>query len=326
MHSPDDSHQLCSLPAQIEQRVSGQVSRQESAHTVPSGPGLDSGLLSAASVGAPLPQTARPRENQPVQQQPGTVPPEVFAPEHAMPSRDSPELSATGVHRFPPPPSWQPRQPAKQAVDTRSEPSEPARHLPGQERLQLQAGADLGGQQPSSTQQPQLQARGIGTRPELGSGFGPLRQAAPRLGPEPAVNAGPQHQPQFTHSSPAADSGPTSALQAMLGSSAPDTAEETAGSDVSAQDRMKFMQSLQSPDRGGRGKTFAKGFGRMKARAKDMLQSGVQSVNTPAGQPSASQGVGAGDQPDPSAGLGRGSKMARDMTMMFAGLKRPANQ
>ena len=317
-----DFPQLASQPRNIEQSLSGHVSRQEPVRQAgASGLGLESAALPTASSSAPLPPAAQPGQYQPEQEQPGTlVPPAVLAPEHATAPQgmmEPPNVAA--VHHFPPPPPWQPRQAAKQVVEARTEPPYLARQALGQGSLQFQPQADLGGQQP------QLQSRDAGARPELGSGFSPLRQAAPRLERESAANPGPLTQPQPAHPLPAADAGPNSALQAMLGSSAPDTPEEEAGSDVSAQDRMKFMQSLQSPDRGARGKTFAKGFGRMKARAKDMLQSGVQSVNPPAGQPSASQGPREGDQTDPNAGLSRGGKMARDVTMMFAGLKRPAN-
>lgn len=108
-------------------------------------------------------------------------------------------------------------------------------------------------------------------------------------------------------------------LQSMLGRSPPDAEEGAQESEVSAQDRQKFMQSLHSPDKGPKSKGLAKGFTRMRAKAKDLLQSGSS-----AGAP-ASQG-GAVDPTASDAGLSRGSKMARDVTMMFGGLKRPANQ
>lgn len=115
-----------------------------------------------------------------------------------------------------------------------------------------------------------------------------------------------------------ADFAQAASLQSMLGRSMPDTQDEASESDVSAQDRQKFVQSLQSPDKGSKAKGLAKGFTRMKARAKDMLQSGSQG--------SSSSQAGASDGTASNAGLSRGSKMARDMTTMFGGLKRPAHE
>ena len=115
-----------------------------------------------------------------------------------------------------------------------------------------------------------------------------------------------------------ADFAQGSGLQGMLGSGSPDVEGETSESEVSVRDRQKFMQSLHSPDKASKSKGLAKGFGRMKARAKDLMQSGSQ-----AGAPSAQEGADPGVS---NAGLSRGSRMARDVTMMFGGLKRPTNQ
>ena len=114
-------------------------------------------------------------------------------------------------------------------------------------------------------------------------------------------------------------------LEGMLGSAAPDSEEEEEDSEVSAQDRQKFMQSLQSPDRGStRTKNLAKGFGRMRAKAKDLMQARTAGAASsgPAGQPAPAQGAPKGSD----AELGRGGRLARDVTSMFAGLKKPANQ
>ncbi len=114
-------------------------------------------------------------------------------------------------------------------------------------------------------------------------------------------------------------------LEGMLGRAAPDSDEQEEDSEVSAQDRQKFMQSLQSPDRGStRTKNLAKGFGRMRAKAKDMMQARTAGAASggPAGQPAPAQGAPKGSD----AELGRGGRLARDMTSMFAGLKKPANQ
>ncbi|KAL0027199.1 hypothetical protein WJX77_002651 [Trebouxia sp. C0004] len=114
-------------------------------------------------------------------------------------------------------------------------------------------------------------------------------------------------------------------LEGGLGRAAPDSEEEEDDSEVSAQDRQKFMQSLQSPDRGStRTKTLAKGFGRMRAKAKDLMQARTAGAASggPAGQPAPAQGAPKGRD----AELGRGGRLARDMNSMFAGLKKPANQ
>ncbi len=114
-------------------------------------------------------------------------------------------------------------------------------------------------------------------------------------------------------------------LEGMLGRAAPDSEEEEEDSEVSAQDRQKFMQSLQSPDRGStRTKNLAKGFGRMRAKAKDLMQARTAGAASsgPAGQPAPAQGAPKGSD----AELGRGGRLARDVTSMFAGLKKPANQ
>ena len=117
-------------------------------------------------------------------------------------------------------------------------------------------------------------------------------------------------------------------LEGMLGRAAPDSDTEEEESAASAQDRQRFMQSLQSPDRGAsRTKNLAKGFGRMRAKAKDMLQ--TRSAGSPlAGRPAPqapSQGATAEASQIPTdAELGRGGRFARDMTMMFAGLKKPS--
>ena len=117
-------------------------------------------------------------------------------------------------------------------------------------------------------------------------------------------------------------------LEGMLGRPAPDSEGEEEESAASAQDRQRFMQSLQSPERGpSRTKNLAKGFGRMRAKAKDMLQ--TRNAESPrAGRPAPqaqSQGVAAeASQAPTDAELGRGGRFARDMTMMFAGLKKPS--
>ena len=120
-------------------------------------------------------------------------------------------------------------------------------------------------------------------------------------------------------------SGQMQGLEGMLGMAAPESEEEEEDSEVSAQDRQKFMQSLQSPDRGStRTKNLAKGFGRMRAKAKDLMQARAAGAASggPAGQPAPAQGAPKGSD----AELGRGGRLARDMTSMFAGLKKPANQ
>ena len=172
----------------------------------------------------------------------------------------------------------------------------------------------------------------------------PRRAAPGPPGPEPALaleeqglsSMLQQDLPSTSHvaarqgeSRPGESAGPSQApgLEGMLGSPMPDShyVEEDTG--ASEQDRQKFMQSLQSPEKGSKTKNWAKGFGSMRAKAKDMLQA----RNAGAGG-SAGQGVLAGEAPmgapqtAPDAGLGRGSKLARDMTTMFAGLKKPANQ
>ena len=124
-------------------------------------------------------------------------------------------------------------------------------------------------------------------------------------------------------------------LEGMLGSSAPDSDTEEEESTASAQDRQRFMQSLQSPDQGSsRSSNLAKGFGRMRAKAKDM-QAKLQAKN--AGSPSGPHtrstqqaplhGSAEGASRTPTdLDLGKRGRLARDMTLMFAGLKKPTNQ
>lgn len=121
-------------------------------------------------------------------------------------------------------------------------------------------------------------------------------------------------------------------LEGMLGRSAPDSDKEEEESAASSQDRQRFMQSLQSPDQGAsRSRNLAKGFGRMRAKAKDMLQ--AKNAGSPPGpstrsaQQAPQQGVAGRTAPTPTdAEPGKRGRLARDMTMMFAGLKKPINQ
>jgi hypothetical protein len=151
----------------------------------------------------------------------------------------------------------------------------------------------------------------------------PSRQVlAARQSDQASQEEGPsQAQPSGQTQGP----GEMQGLEGMLGRAAPDSEEEEEDSKVSAQDRQKFMQSLQSPDRGStRTKNLAKGFGRMRAKAKDLMQARATGAASsgPAGQPAPAPGASKGSD----AELGRGGRLARDMTSMFSGLKKPANQ
>ena len=149
--------------------------------------------------------------------------------------------------------------------------------------------------------------------------YAPLSQggALPRQGGQPAAA---QRDQQET------------GLEGMLGRPAPDSDIEEEESAASAQDRQRFMQSLQSPDQGtSRSRNLAKGFGRMRAKAKDMLQ--AKNAGSPPGpaphsaQQASSQGLAAETSHIPTdAELGKRGRLARDMTLMFAGLKKPTNQ
>ena len=125
---------------------------------------------------------------------------------------------------------------------------------------------------------------------------------------------------------------PATGLEGMLGRSAPDSDTEEEGSEASAQDRQRFVQSLQSPDQGAsRSRNLAKGFGRMRAKAKDMLQSknagSPSGPNTRSAQQAPSQGSSDGASHNATdTELGKRGRLARDMTLMFAGLKKPTNQ
>lgn len=118
-------------------------------------------------------------------------------------------------------------------------------------------------------------------------------------------------------------------LEGMLGRSAPDSDTEEEESAASAQDRQSFMKSLQSPDQGAsRSRNLVQGFGRMRAKAKDMLQ--AKNAGSPSGpntQQAPLQGSANGASHTPTdAELGKRGRLARDMTLMFAGLKKPTNQ
>lgn len=170
-----------------------------------------------------------------------------------------------------------------------------------------------------------VQGQNALNRPSPVSGL-PL-EGQGRLG-ETTSRALPQDLPsrQGFNASQAAGPSDQQGLEGMLGNAAPDVEGEEEESEASAQDRQKFMQSLQSPDRGStRTKNLAKGFGRMRAKAKDLMQArnaGAASSG-PAGQPAPAQGA---SHTPTDAELGRGGRLARDMTMMLAGLKKPANQ
>ena len=120
-------------------------------------------------------------------------------------------------------------------------------------------------------------------------------------------------------------------LEGMLGRSAPDSDTEEEESAASAQDRQKFMKSLQSPDQGSsRSRNLVQGFGRMRAKAKDMLQAknagSPSGPNTRSAQQAPSQGSADDASHTPTdVELGKRGRLARDMTLMF-GLKKPANQ
>ena len=132
-------------------------------------------------------------------------------------------------------------------------------------------------------------------------------------------------------SSPAHGLSEDTQVKGLLGRAAPDSEGEEEESAASAQDRQRFMQSLQSPERGGsRTKNLAKGFGRMRAKAKNMLQT-RNAGSPPADRPAVPQvpptnGPAGGPNVPKDAELGKGSRFARDMTMMFAGLKKPNQQ
>ena len=162
-----------------------------------------------------------------------------------------------------------------------------------------------------------LQEPGSQIRESPGQGSSQTRQVS-SAEPIQALQQPYSHSPMAQQQANA-DFAQGSGLQGMLGRGTPDVEDEASESEVSVRDRQKFMQSLHSPDKASKGKGLAKGFGRMKARAKDLMQSGSQ-----AGAPSAQEG---GAEPGVSnAGPSRGSRMARDVTMMFGGLKRPTNQ
>ena len=120
-------------------------------------------------------------------------------------------------------------------------------------------------------------------------------------------------------------------LGGMLGRSAPDSDTEEEESAASSQDRQKFMKSLQSPDQGSsRSRNLVQGFGRMRAKAKDMLQAknagSPSGPNTRSAQQAPSQGSADDASHTPTdVELGKRGRLARDMTLMF-GLKKPANQ
>ena len=118
-----------------------------------------------------------------------------------------------------------------------------------------------------------------------------------------------------------------------MGRAAPDPEEDEEASEVSAQDRQRFMQSLHSPEKGGpKTKNFTKGFERMRAKAKDMYLQAKSTGANAAGSgaaaqaPHAPEGSREGASAQTDAELGRGGRLARDMTMMFAGLKKQAKQ
>ena len=180
------------------------------------------------------------------------------------------------------------------------------------------------------------QRQGLTSRPSPGPAL-PLEGTVPQPGLTPSSmmpqDLPPRAELATRHSGQSSQlQGPSQlpGLEGMLGRAAPDTEDEEEESEASAQDRQKFMQSLQSPDRGStRTKNLAKGFGRMRAKAKDMLQArnaGGASAG-PAGQTAPAQGTSKEALQTPTdAELGRGSRLARDMTMMFAGLKKPTTQ
>ena len=176
--------------------------------------------------------------------------------------------------------------------------------------LPLEGGASMGRQpQLPNSMLPQLPSRQVLAARQSG-------QASQEEGPSQAQPSGQMQGP-----------GQMQSLEGMLGRAAPDSEEEEEDSEVSAQDRQKFMQSLQSPVGGStRTKNLAKGFGRMRAKAKDMMQARAAGAASggPAGQPAPAQGAPKGSD----AEMGRGGRLARDMTSMFAGLKKPnqANQ
>ena len=156
----------------------------------------------------------------------------------------------------------------------------------------------------------------------------PLTGSAPGYGREPMGGSTPKQEGQQAK----AQGGVQAAgLEGMLGRAAPDSDSEEESA-ASTQDRQRFMQSLQSPDQGAsRSRNLAKGFGRMKAKAKDMLQ--VKNAGSPlasasrAAQQGASQGLpGEGASIPRDAELGKRGRLARDMNMLFAGLKKPSSQ
>ena len=120
-------------------------------------------------------------------------------------------------------------------------------------------------------------------------------------------------------------------LEGMLGRFAPDSDTEEEEGAASAQDRQRFMKSLQSPDQGSsRSRNLVQGFGRMRAKAKDMLQ--AKNAGSPSGpdtrsaQPAPLQGsVDGASHTRKDVELGKRGRLARDMTLMF-GLKKPTNQ
>lgn len=254
----------------------------------------------------------------PAQRAPVAPPPA----EGLVPSRPppAPPLASEGSGRV-----FVPWRPAPSAPD-----QEPAQSL-GQQ-----------GSMPAPAQTaPSLLPQGQGSLPVSVQGQDALNRPTPVVGPllegrgrlgeltQPTSRALPQGLPsrQGSAASQAAGLSAQQGLEGMLGSAAHGVEEEEEEeSEASAQDRQKFMQSLQSPDRGStRTKNLAKGFGRMRAKAKDLMQArnaGAASSG-PAGQPAPAQGA---SHTPTDAELGRGGRLARDMTMMLAGLKKPANQ
>lgn len=160
-------------------------------------------------------------------------------------------------------------------------------------------------------------------------GASPVTASMPASGSEPM---GPPLPRQGGQQAQAQGEVQASGLEGMLGRSAPDSDAQEEESAASAQDRQRFMQSLQSPDQGSsRSRNLAKGFGRMRAKAKDMLQpknAGSPNANR-SGQPASSQGLPGEASHAPTGAepaSGRRGRLARDVNMLFAGLKNPTSQ
>lgn len=166
-------------------------------------------------------------------------------------------------------------------------------------------------------QQQQVPRAAVLTATMPASGRESMGMSTPRQGGQQATAQGPLQ---------------ASGLEGMLGRAAPDSDTEEEESAASAQDRQRFMQSLQSPDQGSsRSRNLAKGFGRMKAKAKDMLQAkNAGSPHAPgnrSAQQASAQGVpGEGSHTPTDAELGKRGRLARDVNMLFAGLKKPSSQ